>query len=124
MATTADPGMMPTDTTLTPIEAFELEYKAVRRRSKIAWTVGSIIFIAIFLWTTWFSGFYEWPMTTLPDGERAPRWVISAGFSKLDDFLLKLLPTLSWSTLGADIANWFWAFKKWMWIIFETIINA
>jgi phosphonate ABC transporter, permease protein PhnE len=63
-------------------------------------------------------------MTTLEDGSREPRWVIAAGFEKLDDFIVKMLPTLRWDTLGADVADWFWGLDRWLWLLLESILIA
>lgn len=124
MASLADAGLAPDASPLSPREAFEREYAARRVRSRITWLVSTLIFLACFLWTSWFSGFYEFPMVTQPDGSRAPQWVITGGFSKLDDFIIKMLPTLRWETLWADLSDWFWGLEKWTWLLLESILIA
>ncbi|MEO0989702.1 MAG: phosphonate ABC transporter, permease protein PhnE [Pseudomonadota bacterium] len=109
---------------LTAIEVFEREYAELRSRSKRYWIIGTAIFVALFLWTTWFSGFYEWRMVTNSEGERVSQWVIWAGFDKLDDFIVKMFPTITWETFWADMGNWFWGLDKWLWLLLESILIA
>ena len=127
MASLADAGFSPDASPLSPRAAFERDYAAQRSRSKRVWLISSLIFLAAFLFTTWFSGFYEFRMTTLADGSREPQWVITAGFDKLDDFIVKMLPTLdfsSWSGFWASMDNWFWGLEKWSWLLVESILIA
>lgn len=121
--TDASASPLPTEA-LTPIQAFERDYAILRRKTRMYWLIGTIVFIAVFLFTSWFSGFYEFRMTSLEDGTRVERWVIAAGFDKLDDFIVKMIPTLRWESLWADLDNWFWGLEKWLWLLLESILIA
>ncbi len=109
------------------IDAFEREFAQARRRSRRVWLIGTVVFLALFFLTTWFSGFFDVRMVTLEDGSRAPRWVIPAGFSLLDDFVVKMLPTLdfsSWPGFWASMDDWFWGLEKWLGLLLESILIA
>jgi phosphonate transport system permease protein len=105
-------------------DAFERDYAAARRRARLTFLAGSAIFLLMFAWTTWFSGFFDVRMVTLEDGSREARWVIAAGLAKLDDYIVNTIPTLRWETLWADLGAWFWGLDTWLWLLLETILIA
>jgi phosphonate transport system permease protein len=39
-------------------------------------------------------------------------------------YLTNLVPTLTWSNLGNDIAEWFWGWRRWSWLLAETLLIA
>jgi phosphonate transport system permease protein len=49
---------------------------------------------------------------------------LSAGLPKITDFLSGLIPPLRWSTLGADLAGWYWGWSKWLALLWTTILMA
>ncbi len=106
------------------VELFEAAYAEQRRKAKLAWAVGSLIFIACFLVTAWLGDFFRVTQVTMPDGSREWRWVIPAGLPRLGEYLSKTLPELSWDTLDADLAAWFWRWKTWLQLLFETLLIA
>ncbi|KAJ54278.1 phosphonate transporter [Actibacterium mucosum KCTC 23349] len=109
---------------LRPIDQFELDYAALRRRSRITWLVAAIIFFAFFTFSAWLGDFFKVTQVTLPDGSRDWRWIIPAGIPRLGEFIVKTIPSLSWDTLGADLGEWFWRWKVWMNLLIETILIA
>jgi phosphonate transport system permease protein len=104
--------------------AFEREYAAARRRARIGWTLGAGVFLALFFLTAWLGDFFRVTQMTMPDGSREWRWVLPAGLPRLGEFIEKMIPTLRWESLGADLANWFWRWQTWLWLLLETILIA
>lgn len=47
-----------------------------------------------------------------------------AGLPRVGDFLSGLVPPLSWATLGEDLASWFWGLRKWLELIWTTMMIA
>ncbi|MBO9465141.1 phosphonate ABC transporter, permease protein PhnE [Tropicibacter sp. R15_0] len=109
---------------LSPMQQFEVDYSALRRRNQIGWLVASVIFLAMFTFSAWLGDFFKVTQVTMPDGAREWRWIIPAGIPRLGEFIAKTLPNLSWETLGADLANWFWRWKIWLNLLVETILIA
>jgi phosphonate transport system permease protein len=104
--------------------AFERDYAAARRRARIGWTLGAGVFLALFFLTAWLGDFFRVTQMTMPDGSREWRWVLPAGLPRLGEFIEKMIPTLRWESLGADLANWFWRWQTWLWLLLETILIA
>ena len=46
------------------------------------------------------------------------------GFPKLGEYVQRTLPTLRWSSLGADLAYWFYGLRKWLDLLLETVLMA
>jgi phosphonate transport system permease protein len=109
---------------LSPIAAFERAYAEQRRRARTAWAIGAVVFFAAFFAAAEFADFFKVTQVTMPDGSREWRWIIPAGLPRLGEFISQTLPELRWSTLGADVAEWFWRFPTWMALLAETILIA
>ncbi|WP_375262857.1 phosphonate ABC transporter, permease protein PhnE [Palleronia sp.] len=105
-------------------DRFEAEYAANRRRSRLTWMVGAVIFVALFTLTSWLGDFFKVTQVTSSDGSREWRWIIPAGLPRLGEFLAMTIPDLSWRTLGADLAEWFWRWDIWLGLLIETILIA
>lgn len=103
---------------------FERAYAAQRRRSLRNWTLGTTLFLILFALSSWLGDFFKVTQITLPDGSRDWRWIIPAGLPRLGEYISQTIPTLHWDSLGADLANWFWRWKIWMNLLFETILIA
>jgi len=103
---------------------FERAYAAQRRRSLRNWTLGTTLFLILFALSSWLGDFFKVTQITLPDGSRDWRWIIPAGLPRLGEYISQTIPTLHWDTLGSDLANWFWRWKIWMNLLFETILIA
>ena len=106
------------------VSQFEADFAAKRRAARRAWAVGSAIFLALFLFTAWLGDFFKVAQVTLPDGSREFRWIIPVGIPKLGDYIEKTIPVLRWESLGADLAEWFWRWRTWAWLLLETILIA
>lgn len=106
------------------ISAFEAAYAEERRRNLRAWTIGTVLFIAIFLLTAWIGDFFKVTQVSMPDGSREWRWVIPAGIPRLGEFIVQMVPTLRWESLGADLAEWFWRWEHWLELLLETMLIA
>ena len=109
---------------LRPLDQFELDYAAMRRRAKFGWTVAAILFVIAFTFSAWLGDFFKVTQVTNIDGSREWRWIIPAGLPRLGDFIERTIPTLRWDTLGADFAEWFWRWRVWMQLLVETILIA
>ena len=109
---------------LRPLDQFELDYAALRRRTKTMWLVAAAIFTAFFIFSAWLGDFFKVTQVTLIDGSREWRWIIPAGIPRLGEFIEKTLPTLRWESLGADFGEWFWRWKIWLRLLIETVLIA
>ena len=116
--------MSTTAADLSPIAALERAYGEQRRRARRAWAIGAVVFFAAFFAAAEFADFFKVTQVTMPDGSREWRWIIPAGLPRLGEFISQTLPELRWSTLGADVAEWFWRFPTWMELLAETILIA
>ena len=111
-------------TPLRPMDQFELDYAAQKRRAKRGWLIASVLFFVLFTFSAWLGDFFKVTQVTLPDGSREWRWIIPAGLPRLGEFIEKTLPVLRWDSLGADIAEWFWRWKVWLNLLTETVLIA
>ena len=107
-----------------PIAQFETDYANLRRRTKIAWLIASIIFIIAFTFSAWLGDFFKVTQVTNIDGSREWRWIIPAGLPRLGGFIDRTIPTLRFDTFWADFAEWFWRWRVWMQLLIETILIA
>ncbi|MAC82331.1 MAG: phosphonate ABC transporter, permease protein PhnE [Rhodobacteraceae bacterium] len=108
----------------TDIARFEADYARLRRQQRRAWLIGTTLLILLFALTAWLGDFFRVTQVTLPDGSRDWRWVLPAGIPRLGEFVERTIPTLRWKNLGGDIANWFWRWQTWAWLLMETILIA
>ncbi len=111
-------------TSSTAINDFERDFAEHRRRTRLYWAVGTLMFFVIFYVTALIGDFFKVTQVSLPDGSREWMWVIPAGIPRLGEYISQTIPHLSWDTLGADLANWFWRWPVWMNLLFETILIA
>ena len=49
---------------------------------------------------------------------------LAANIWRFPAYLANLVPKLAWATLGQDIAEWFWGWKRWSWLLAETLLIA
>jgi phosphonate transport system permease protein len=106
------------------VSAFEIAYAAERKKSRRVLLISTLIFAVCFFITASISGFFDLTQVSLPNGERVERWKLLAGLPRLGEYLYKTVPALSWETLGADLANWFWRWKIWLQLLIETVLIA
>jgi len=124
MASLADPTPVQAVPTRSAMEQFEVDYADQRRRSIRAWTIGTAIFIVVFMITAWLGDFFKMVQATMPDGSREWVWIISNGIPRLGDYIVQTFPALRWDSLGADFAEWFWRWQVWLDLLIETILIA
>lgn len=103
---------------------FERAFAIHRNRARLQTALVAFVLVALFLLTADFSNFFKVTQVTLTDGTRAERWILLAGLPRLGEYLTKTMPSLSWETLGTDIASWFWRWKTWAWLLLETVLIA
>lgn len=106
------------------ISKFEHDYAEAKKNSRRVFLISSLIFLIVFLITAEMSGFFDMTQVTIANGDRVEMWKIWAGLPRLGEYIEKTLPVLRWDHLGADIANWFWRWQIWMWLLLETILIA
>ncbi|MGR3434703.1 MAG: phosphonate ABC transporter, permease protein PhnE [Shimia sp.] len=111
-------------TPLRPLDQFEHDYAALRRRTKIGWTIAAVIFVLAFTFSAWLGDFFKVTQVTNVDGSREWRWIIPAGLPRLGEFIERTFPVLRWESLGADLGEWFWRWRVWMNLLVETILIA
>ncbi len=106
------------------VSAFEADFQALRIRTRRTWLIASVIFIILFALTSWLGDFFKMTQVTMPDGSREWRWIIPAGLPRLGDYIEKTIPTLRWESLSADFGEWFWRWRIWLRLWFETVLIA
>lgn len=106
------------------IDAFEADFAAARKSSRRAWLFGAVLFFIAFAITSWLGDFFKVTQVTMPDGSREWRWIIPAGIPRLGEYISKTIPVLRWESLGTDFSEWFWRWRIWLWLLFETILIA
>jgi phosphonate transport system permease protein len=90
--------------------AIERAYGAARRAKQLRTALGAVILVVLAL------------LSASVAEVSLERFV--EGMPRLFDYILRLVPSLSWATLGADIADWFWGWERWLRLLFETILIA
>ncbi|MGJ8527749.1 phosphonate ABC transporter, permease protein PhnE [Maritalea sp.] len=109
---------------MSSIDKFEEDFAANRKRMRLSWALGSLIFIALFMLTAWIGDFFKYTQVTTPSGAREWQWIISSGLPRLGEYIVQTLPDISWATFGADMSTWFWRWPVWMMLLLETILIA
>ena len=104
--------------------AFETDFVRHRKSARRAWAIGTAVFLALFVLTSWLGDFFDVRQVTTADGDREWRWVIAAGIPRLGEYIAQTIPTLRWESLGTDLAEWFWRWRIWLDLLFETILIA
>lgn len=106
------------------IAEFERVFARHRNRARLRGALVAVTLLVLFLASADLSNFFKVTQVTLADGTRAERWILMAGMPRLGEYLAKTIPALSWDTLGADLAAWFWRWKIWAWLLLETVLIA
>lgn len=89
---------------------FKRQDAALRRSRRLYTAAGVILFIGACIGASVVGRFSP---TALVEG--APR---------LGEYIWRILPTLHWTTLGADLAYWFYGLPKWLNLLLETVLMA
>ena len=45
-------------------------------------------------------------------------------FHKFPNYILSITPQLRWATLGEDVAEWYWGYKRWGRLLIDTVLIA
>jgi phosphonate transport system permease protein len=104
--------------------AFEQEFARYRRRGHLIFWATAGILLTLTLLTAYLANFFKMTFVTLPGGGREERCVIEAGLPRLGEYIAKTIPDLHWSTLGADLAQWFYRWPIWAELLLETVLIA
>src|SRR3979409_1933782 len=56
-------------------------------------------------------------------GEVSPA-KFAANIHRFPNYILSLVPTLTWANLSGDLAEWFWDLKSWTRLLFDTLLIA
>lgn len=81
--------------------------QSARRRRAALFFVGLIVACILAAWI----------------GEVRPARFVE-GLPRLGNYVVGLVPTLRWATLGADLAEWYWGLWKWLRLLLETVLIA
>jgi phosphonate transport system permease protein len=89
---------------------FERQFSDLRRARRLYTTLGLTVFVAMCVGSAIVGNFNPWALI-----EGAP---------KLGEYIGRTLPTLRWESLIADVAYWFYGFRKWIDLLVETVLMA
>jgi len=92
------------------IAFFEVRFAELRRTRHLATAFGVAVFAALVV-------------ASAIVGNFNPAALIE-GAPKLGEYVQRTLPTLRWSSLGADLAYWFYGLPKWLDLLLETVLMA
>ena len=94
----------------TTLAAFERRFAELRRTRRLTTALGLSLLAALFVGSAVIGNF-------------SPAALI-AGAPKLGEYVQRTLPALHWSSLGADLAYWFYGLRKWLELLLETVLMA
>lgn len=106
------------------ISNFNADYARTRRSARRIQVISTLLFAAAVVFSAYVGGFFAFTDVTLPGGQRVSMLNIWAGLPRLGEYLEKTIPRLRIETLGSDLAEWFWRWKTWLRLLFETILIA
>ena len=92
------------------LDEFSLAWQANRARQLRRVSIGILIFLSAVAFAVHISGFD--PVRLLH------------GLPRVTEFLGGMVPPLHWSTLPADMANWYWGLDRWLLLIWATVMMA
>lgn len=99
--------MVLTDGAVARFEAARRVARGEKRRLLLA---GGAVFVAAFAASVWVA---EIDLQELAEG-----LPLAAGY------VARTLPELRWNSLGADLGEWFWGWKRWLRMLFDTLVIA
>lgn len=103
---------------------FELDFATKRRQARRGWAIGTLVLVSLFAFSAWIGDFFKITQVTMPDGAREWRWIIPAGLPRLGEYVSQTLPTLRWDRFWSDFGEWFWRWKTWLKLLWETVLIA
>jgi phosphonate transport system permease protein len=92
------------------VVAFERSYRALQARRRWTSAAYGTLLLAAFLLSAWV-------------GEFSPG-KIAQGLPRVHEYVLRILPTLSWANLWGDLQEWFYGLPKWLKLLWETVLIA
>ena len=92
------------------VAAFERRFAELRRARRLTTALGLSLFAALFV-------------ASAVIGKFSPAALIE-GAPKLGEYVQRTLPALHWTSLGADLAYWFYGLRKWLELLLETVLMA
>ncbi|KQT82303.1 phosphonate ABC transporter permease [Methylobacterium sp. Leaf465] len=51
-------------------------------------------------------------------------WVLATHLGRFTDYIVQILPPLTWANLPGDLAEWYWGGPKWLGLLGETLLMA
>ena len=101
------------------------DYARERKHARRVQILSTLLFLAAVLLSAYVGDFFE--LHRCLAGQRRAR--LDAGNSGpacrgLANICSKTVPTLRLESLGSDLAEWFWRWKIWLGLLFETILIA
>lgn len=92
------------------VRAFEHAYQELQSRRRWTTLAYGAMFSAALLASAWI-------------GEFSPA-KIAQGLPRVHEYVLKILPTLTWVNLWGDLGEWFYGLPKWLKLLWETVLIA
>jgi phosphonate transport system permease protein len=93
-----------------PVTRFEAARRAARASKHRQLLIGGIVLGAAFALSAHVA-------------EIEPRKLLD-GLPMTVGYVARTMPELGWSTLGADLAEWFWGWRRWLRMLFDTLVMA
>jgi phosphonate transport system permease protein len=106
------------------IRGFYSDYARARKHARRVQILSTLLFLAAVLLSAYVGDFFGFTDVSLSNGERVSMLKLWAGLPRLGEYLQQTVPTLRLESLGADLAEWFWRWKTWLSLLFETILIA
>jgi phosphonate transport system permease protein len=92
------------------VASFQAQYQALRRRQRWVTLASTTLFAVAFLLSAWV-------------GEFSPGR-IAQGLPRVHEYVVKILPTLTWANLPGDLGEWFYGLPRWLRLLGETVLIA
>lgn len=92
------------------LKRFQSDWQVAATRSRIRLVLFGGLFACAVAGATWVSGFSLFRLIE--------------GLPRVGEFLSGMIPPLHWSTLGQDLANWYWGLGKWLRLLWTTLMMA
>lgn len=106
------------------ISNFHADYTRARKSARRVQIISTLLFLAAVVFSAYVGGFFGFTDVSLPGGERVSMLKIWAGLPRLGEYLEKTIPKLRYATFSSDLAEWFWRWKIWLNLLFETVLIA
>jgi phosphonate transport system permease protein len=98
------------DSTAQARVTFQQQYTSLRRTRRLTTVVVLVLLVAACIGSAIVGRF-------------SPAALVE-GAPKLGEYIWRIVPTLRWSSLGADLAYWFYGLPKWLDLLLETVLMA